>query len=127
MTKFLGRYLRNNGAESIWRPNSVFGPNVVQSVLDGTYYVRSFKVMLFHYETMEMLQYSKDEETMDRECQIIKEKNGSAASNYVFQCSQWQHAIMPLLNFTDDNYFISIIGKPNDTNKHHLPHRLRVM
>ena len=25
----LGKYLRNNGAESIWIENSVFGPNVV--------------------------------------------------------------------------------------------------
>ena len=38
----LGKYLRNNGAESILIENSVFGPNVVQSVLGGTHYVRSF-------------------------------------------------------------------------------------
>ena len=42
---------------------------------------------------------------MDRECQIIKEKNESAKSNYVFQCSQWQHVIMPLVNVIDDNYY----------------------
>ena len=65
----------------------------------------------------------EDEDIMDRECQ---EKNESTA-NCVFQCSQWQHAIMPLLNFTDDNYFISITGKPNDANKHHLPHCFRIM
>ena len=70
---------------------------------------------------------NSDEDDMDRECQIIKEKNVNAASNYVFQCSQWQHVIMPLLNFINDNYLISITGKPNDTNKHHLPHCLRVM
>ena len=57
---------------------------------------------------------------MDRECHIIKEKNESAASDYAFQCSQWQHAIMPLLNFINDNYSIQITGKPNDTNKHLL-------
>ena len=45
----------------------------------------------------------EDKDNMDRECQIIKEQNESAASNYVFQCSQWQHGIMPLLNFIDDN------------------------
>ena len=44
----------------------------------------------------------EDEDNMDRECQIIKEKNESAASNYVFQFSQWQHVIMPLLNFIDE-------------------------
>ena len=44
----------------------------------------------------------EDEDNVDRECQ---EKNESAASNNVFQCLQWQHVIMPLLNFTDDNYF----------------------
>ena len=49
-----------------------------------------------------------------------KEKNESAASNYVFLCSQWQHGIMSLLNFIDDNHFISITGKPSDTNKHQL-------
>ena len=68
-----------------------------------------------------------DEDNMDRECQIKQEKNESAASNYVFQCSHWQHVIMPLLNFTDDNYFVSIKGKPNGANKHHLPHCLRVL
>ena len=38
----LGKYLWNNGAESILIENSVFGPNEVQSVLGGTHYVRSF-------------------------------------------------------------------------------------
>ena len=33
----------------------------------------------------------EDEDNMDRECQ---KKNESAASNYIFQCSQWQHIIM---------------------------------
>ena len=56
-----------------------------------------------------------------------KVENESVASNFVFQCSQWQDVIMPLLNFIDVNYFISITGKPNDTNTHHLPHCLRVM
>ena len=32
-----------------------------------------------------------------------------------------------LLNCIDDNYFISITEKPNDTNRHHLPHCLREM
>ena len=40
---------------------------------------------------------NNDEDDIDRKCQIIKEKNESAASNYVFQCSHWQHVIMPLL------------------------------
>ena len=35
----------------------------------------------------------KDVDNLDQECHIIKEKNESAASYYVFQCSQWQHAI----------------------------------
>ena len=49
MTKFgsLGKYLRNNGAESIWIKTVFFGPNVVQSVLQGTHYVRSFKDVIF--------------------------------------------------------------------------------
>ena len=51
-----------------------------------------------------------------------KGENESAASNNVFQCSQWQHVIMPLLNFIDDYYFILITVKPNDTHNHHLPH-----
>ena len=68
-----------------------------------------------------------DEDNMDRECQMIKEKNESSASNYVFQRSQWQHVIMPLLNFINDNYFISLTGKRNATNKRHLPHCLKVM
>ena len=37
--------------------NSVFGPNVVQSLLDGTHYVRSFKGLIFQSETMERLQW----------------------------------------------------------------------
>ena len=40
----LGKYLRISGAESIWIENSVFGPNVVQSVLGGTHYVGNFVV-----------------------------------------------------------------------------------
>ena len=31
----------------------------------------------------------EDEDDMDRECQIIKKKKESGASNYVVQCSQW--------------------------------------
>ena len=60
MTKFgcLGKTLRNNGTESIWIETSVFGPNVAQSVLDGTRYVRSFKVLIFMCDTMERLQWS---------------------------------------------------------------------
>ena len=49
-----------------------------------------------------MANNGEDEDNVDRDCQ---KKNESAASNNVFQCSQWQHVIMPLLNFTDDNYF----------------------
>ena len=69
---------------------------------------------------------------MDKECQIIKEKNESAALNYVFQCSQWQQDcgfVLPchFLNFIDDNYFITITGKSNDTNKHHLLRCVKVM
>ena len=37
MKKFIVKHLRNNGAESIWTQNSVFVPNVVKSVLDGTH------------------------------------------------------------------------------------------
>ena len=65
----------------------------------------------------------EDEDNMDRDCQ---KKNESAASNYVFQCSQWQHVIMPLLNFRDENYLISITGRLNDGNSHHLLYCLRV-
>ena len=57
MTNFLGKYLRNNGEEeSTWTQNSVFGPNVVKAVLDGTHNVRSFKGFIFQYETTERLQ-----------------------------------------------------------------------
>ena len=38
----LGKYLQNSSAESIWVEKSVFGPKVVQSVLCGTHFVRSF-------------------------------------------------------------------------------------
>ena len=36
----------------------------------------------------------EDEDNVDRECQ---KKNEIAASNYIFQCSQWQHVIMHFL------------------------------
>ena len=39
----IGKYLRNNGAETIFVENAVFGTNVVQSVLTGGNYVRSVK------------------------------------------------------------------------------------
>ena len=76
MTKILigciGKYLRNSGAESIWIENSVFGPNVVQSVLGGTHYVRAFKGMILLCETMERLQWlaffkAQDPETYQEE------------------------------------------------------------
>ena len=54
----LGKYLWNNGAESICIENSVFGPNVFQSVLGWTRNVRSFKGTILLCETMERLQWS---------------------------------------------------------------------
>ena len=63
----LGKYLRNNGTESIWIENSFFGPNVVQSVLGGTHYVRSFKGMILLCETMERLHWSASFKTQDPE------------------------------------------------------------
>ncbi len=55
----IGKYLTNSGAESIWTENSVFGINVVQSVLGGSNYVRSFKGMLLLCEAMERLQWNE--------------------------------------------------------------------
>ena len=63
----LGKYLRNNGTESIWIENSIFGPNVVQSVLGGKHYVWSFKGMILLCETMERLQWSAFFKTQDPE------------------------------------------------------------
>ena len=59
----LGKYLRNNGAESILIENSVFRPNVVQSVLGETHYVRSFCCVLqwsAFFKTQEPETYKED-------------------------------------------------------------------
>ena len=71
---------------------------IVQFILDGTHNVRYFKGMIFSVRdngkitVVDILQNTiifanndVDEDNMDRECQIIKEKNDSFASNYVFQ------------------------------------------
>ena len=72
----LGKYLRNNGTESIRIENSVFGPNVVHSVLGGTYYVRSFKGIILLCETMERLQWSAFSWNLKRRTTITKETSG---------------------------------------------------
>ena len=41
----------------MWTQNGVFGPNVLQSVLDMAHYVGSFKEMTFQYETIVRLQW----------------------------------------------------------------------
>ena len=82
-----------------------------------------FHWLVFFKNTTIFAKIDEDEDNIDRKCQ---EKNESAASNYVFQSSQWQHFTIPILNFTDDNYFILITGNQNDANIHHLPHCLRV-
>ena len=67
-------------AESIWIENNVFGPNVVQSVLGGTHYVRYFLLC----ETMERLQWSaffktQEPETYKEELLTLKRLQDSIA------------------------------------------------
>ncbi len=66
----LGKYIQGSGAETIFIETSIFGINVVQSVLGGTNYVRSVKGMMLLSEAMDRLRW----------CQFFKE-NGTA--NYM--------------------------------------------
>ena len=53
----LGKFIEGSGAESIFVENSVFGINVVQSVLSGSNYVRSVEGMMLLCEVMERIRY----------------------------------------------------------------------
>ena len=53
----LGKFIESSGAESIFVENSLFGINVVQSVLSGSNYVRSVKGMMLLCEVMERLRW----------------------------------------------------------------------
>jgi len=49
--------VRGGGAENIWIENSAFGINVVESVLAGSNYIRSFKGMMMLSDTMNRLRW----------------------------------------------------------------------
>ena len=53
----IGKYLAGGGADTIMVESDVFGPNVVNSVMNGSHYVRSVKGMFSLYEAMRRLQW----------------------------------------------------------------------
>jgi len=55
----VGKYLKGSGVESIFVETSVFGVNVINAVLNGTNYVRSFKGLLLLGEAMFRLQITE--------------------------------------------------------------------
>lgn len=52
----IGKFLKDSGAQTIFVESTMFGPNVVESVLSGSNYVRSFKGMQCLKEALERLQ-----------------------------------------------------------------------
>lgn len=53
----IGKYLRGSGAESIWIESSVFGVNVIESVLTGKKLAWSLKGMTLLSESMSRLEW----------------------------------------------------------------------
>ena len=53
----IGKFLRGSGAETIWTECSIFGINIVESVLNGSNYVRSLKGMFLLSESMDRLRW----------------------------------------------------------------------
>lgn len=56
MLACIGKYLKGSGADVIFMECSVFGPNVAESVLNGTNYARSLKAFVLLSETLRRLQ-----------------------------------------------------------------------
>ena len=52
----IGTFLKDSGAQTIFVESTMFGPNVVESVLSGSNYVRSIKDMQCLKEALERLQ-----------------------------------------------------------------------
>ena len=50
-------YLRGSGCQTIWIENRIFGPGVVESVLNGSDYVRSMERILFLGECISRFQW----------------------------------------------------------------------
>ena len=55
----LGKYLKSSGAESILIESGTFGVNVVESVLNGRHYTRSFKGLALLKEALSRLQWAE--------------------------------------------------------------------
>ena len=66
----------------------------------------------------------EDLDNSDRECHIIKEKMRVLHQIMYFNVHNGR---MLSCHFSRNYYFISITGKQNDANKHHLSHCLRVI
>lgn len=71
----LGKYLKGSGAETILTESSVFGPNVVDSVMSAKCYVRSLKGMQLLKEALRRLQWAeffKEEENLHKYIEQLK-------------------------------------------------------
>ena len=53
----IGKYLRGSGCQTIWIENRIFGPEVVESVLSGSDYVRSMEGILLLGECISRFQW----------------------------------------------------------------------
>ena len=59
----IGKYLRSSGLEESLRQTCAFGVKIVDSVLDGTHYVRSLKRLLILLDAVKNLKWSAFNQT----------------------------------------------------------------
>ena len=60
----IGKYIRGSGWKEPLRQTSIFGVKNVDSVLDGTSYVRSLKGLLIEANAVEKLKWSAFDQTI---------------------------------------------------------------
>ena len=70
-----GKYIRGSGLEESLRQARVFGVKIVDSVLDGTHYVRSLKGLLILANAVEKLKWSAFNQTVQSDSIAAFESN----------------------------------------------------
>ena len=71
----IGKYIRGSGLEESRRQTRVFGVKIVDSVLDGTHYVRSLKGLLILANAIEKLKWSVFTQTIQNDSLTAFESN----------------------------------------------------
>lgn len=121
----LGKYLKGSGAESILVESATFGVNVVDSVLCGKNYIRSFKGLQFLKEALLRLQWQAffeqgdnvqvHKEQLDM-LEDLKEKVASSSNESAGVYKNFEEKSQGL--FSNFNQFIDVARSSNETLKY---------